>query len=131
MKYYMFSAGSTGASFDENIPDGAVEISEFIYKNPDGYDVKDNELIPPSEEVINSIKQQAVSIENRDYASKRYEAITSEINAIKEKLFDDDYETPDQKSKENDRLDELKKSRIKIRSYLSLGDFINPVNEKD
>jgi len=131
MKYYMFSAGRTGASFDGNIPDGAVEISEFIYKNPDGYDVKYNELIPPSEEVINSIKQQAVSIENRDYASKRYEAITYEINAIKEKLFDDDYETPDQKSKENDRLDELKKSRIKIRSYLSLGDFINPVNEKD
>lgn len=48
MKYYIFSNNHVGVSYDDNLPEGAVECDESVYENAAGYSVVNDVLVAPT-----------------------------------------------------------------------------------
>lgn len=62
MKYYFFDENNVGVSYNDEIPDGAIECTMGVYNNPRGYKVEDGQLIAPTSEELEQIqKMDAIS----------------------------------------------------------------------
>lgn len=131
MKYYMFGASSIGASFDGELPEGAVEISEDIYNSPDGYDVKNGKLIVPSEEKIKEFENAAIGFENEVAAKEEYSKTSERISSISDKVEDGDYSSEEEKGVLLASLSQLRSYRTEVRAYINSGNFLQPFKNKE
>lgn len=131
MKYYMFSQSSIGISFDEEVPHGSVEIGEDVYSNPDGYDVLDGKLIPPSEEYLNKIQKEKIIESNKKLSDEEYKNISEEINRLVDIMSDNTFSSESEKLGYQSQLSESRSYRVKLRNYIQSENFENDVPTKD
>jgi hypothetical protein len=62
MKYYFFNENNVGVSYNDEIPDGAIECTMDVYNNPRGYKFEGGQLIAPTSEELEQIqKMDAIS----------------------------------------------------------------------
>lgn len=57
MKYYFFNENNAGVSYNDEIPDGAIECTMDVYNNPRGYKFEGGQLIAPTSEELEQIQK--------------------------------------------------------------------------
>lgn len=79
MKYYIFDESSVGVSYNDEIPDGAIECGVDVYNDSRGYKVEDGQLIAPTDEEIARFQKED-DIQNAEL--KKQELISAALNSV-------------------------------------------------
>lgn len=130
MKYYIFGKGGVGISYDGNLPEGSLEISEDVYNNPIGYYITNGKLHVPTEKELKEIQEEALIRENLGVAEAYYSSASAEITAIEDRLADQDYKDDSEKTSLESLLSSWRSYRITIRNYISQGNNTIPPETK-
>ncbi|HBN2229526.1 tail fiber assembly protein [Escherichia coli] len=79
MKYYIFEANNVGVSYNDEIPEGAIECDVGVYTDSRGYSIQDGMLVSPTDDEIAEIQHED---EVATAEQKKKQLIISAMNSI-------------------------------------------------
>ncbi|EMR9403186.1 tail fiber assembly protein [Shigella boydii] len=79
MRYYIFEANNVGVSYNDEIPEGAIECDVGVYNDSRGYSIQNGMLVSPTDDEIAEIQRED---EVAAAEQKKKQLIISAMNSI-------------------------------------------------
>ena len=114
MKYFMMVGGASGVAPEDDIPEGAVEISPEVYADSTGYSVVDGALVAPTDAELESLRNLEAA---RALVDTYYNQVSVTIMETAGLLDDGSYEDAAAEAALEETLKSLRKYRTYLRGF--------------